>query len=402
MYHLNSSFFTLFTVFGTAFLILNTLVSSFSTPPFPFLYYDDPLFQEAYGASMNVKAKIISYSFHDNGDYYPTIRIGSNGIEGRRQAIDSPSSSSLPATFPWTHSAAINRVDSSRTVPIYINIYDKRDFPAATDDPMNINAQNQYGQVLISLQLDSGIVSGDGIREGQANVIGAGGRQNTFRSTGPDGTIVFAVSFDPNSSLRVKKIVVNDDDGQNTPADFTINAQGRNVRIDPPQGRSQDTFVHLSPGNYEVTQEEAIGYETNYDDGCHGIIRAGQVIVCTIISNDVELTPIVPGLDNPNPTLPALQGQEGDSGDSDGGAGPSSGIPGLDMTAEEGHNSESSREDAQRILPSLDPQQGGGSESGGGGGGGGGGAAPSQGIPGLDMPLDEKGEVVTGDGEAGP
>jgi len=218
---------------------------------------------------------------------------------------------------------------------------------------MNINGQNQYGQLFVRLHLDSGIVSGDGIREGQVNVVGAGGRQNTFTSVGTDGRLVFAISYDPGSAIRVRNLVVNDDDGQNTPADFTIGANGRNVRIDPPQGRSQDTLIHLSPGNYEVSQQEAIGYETTYEDGCNGIIRAGQDIQCTIVNDDVVLTAIVPGLENTNPTVPALQGEEDrdDVGDGSGGEGE---------------------------------------------------AGPSLAVPGLDMPPDEKGEVVTGDGGAGP
>jgi len=113
MHHPNQRLGAVVIIFGTLFLVLNMLISSLSTSPIPFLYYGNSILPQAYGAQVNVRVRITSFSqstnpdgpFHDSGDYYPTIRIGSNSIEGRSQAIDS-ASFSPPASFPWTHSAA--------------------------------------------------------------------------------------------------------------------------------------------------------------------------------------------------------------------------------------------------------------------------------------------------------
>jgi hypothetical protein len=338
--------------------MLNFTVSLLSLPEFNVLYFGNDLsLQEAYAAyrPIPVYVKIISFNCHSEGNYYPVIGIGSSFVsDGRNNAFPHPTNSAPPPVLrgsPWHVGTTINIERSGFIVPININI-NSRDDNAAADHFMNINDRNAYGQVSLRYDLNTGRITGAGIQ-----TISTGAQGNTYGASGEDCNTTFKLESDPHATVAVNMQVNNDDGRNNLAQDFWIQVKGKNVKIEPPRGggtiissttnegrnfqaSSEDRIVHIDPGNYEIKELQdgpmrVHGYSASYSPQCSGTMRAGNMMSCTITTDDIRRVN-VPSQETP---------QELEGGGE--GAGPIApsyqipsepSIPGFDQPPEEGKN----------------------------------------------------------------
>ncbi len=88
---------------------------------------------------------------------------------------------------------------------------------------------------------------------------------------------------DAAAKLIVKKIVINDDGGTKTAADFSFKVNGGNPTPFEADGQNDLT---VNAGNYSVTEPAADGYTTTYDNCNNVAIANGATATCTITNND--------------------------------------------------------------------------------------------------------------------
>ena len=88
---------------------------------------------------------------------------------------------------------------------------------------------------------------------------------------------------DAAAKLIVKKIVINDNGGTKTAADFSFKVNGGNATPFEADGQNDLT---VNAGNYSVTEPAAAGYTTTYDNCNNVAIANGATATCTITNND--------------------------------------------------------------------------------------------------------------------
>ena len=93
------------------------------------------------------------------------------------------------------------------------------------------------------------------------------------------------------TQLVVVKVVVNDNGGTATVADFGFQVNGGSAQ---PFGASGVVVLAVGPGTYTVTEPAAAGYTTTYAGCTDVVLVAGQTIVCTITNDDVLVPPPPP------------------------------------------------------------------------------------------------------------
>ena len=85
------------------------------------------------------------------------------------------------------------------------------------------------------------------------------------------------------AKLIVKKIVINDDGGTKTAADFSFKVNGGSATAFEADGQNDLT---VNAGNYSVTEPAAAGYTTTYDNCNELTLANGGTATCTITNND--------------------------------------------------------------------------------------------------------------------
>ncbi|MFH0828989.1 MAG: NEW3 domain-containing protein [Candidatus Kerfeldbacteria bacterium] len=86
--------------------------------------------------------------------------------------------------------------------------------------------------------------------------------------------------------LTVIKHVVNDNGGNNTAPDFTMNVTGTNVSDPSFAGSEAGTTVTLNQGSYGVDESPFSGYTKTLGTDCVGTINVGEHKYCTITNDD--------------------------------------------------------------------------------------------------------------------
>ncbi len=92
------------------------------------------------------------------------------------------------------------------------------------------------------------------------------------------------------AKLIVKKVVINDDGGTKTAADFSFQVNGGNATAFEADGQNDLT---VDAGNYSVTEPAANGYTTTYDNCNNLALAIGETKTCTVTNNDRPATLIV-------------------------------------------------------------------------------------------------------------
>ena len=88
---------------------------------------------------------------------------------------------------------------------------------------------------------------------------------------------------DQPAKLIVKKIVINDNGGTKTAADFSFKLNGGNATPFEADGQNDLT---VNAGNYSVTEPAAAGYTTTYDNCSELVLANGAAATCTITNDD--------------------------------------------------------------------------------------------------------------------
>ena len=105
--------------------------------------------------------------------------------------------------------------------------------------------------------------------------------------------------------LTVIKEVINNSGNNQQPSDFTYNVvSGPNgeTRLENIPANIQGPYI-LDPGQYEVTENEAVGYTTTYSESCKGTINYGDSVICYITNDDnPPVLNITKSNNRPNPT----------------------------------------------------------------------------------------------------
>jgi len=93
--------------------------------------------------------------------------------------------------------------------------------------------------------------------------------------------------------IIVIKNVINDNGGNKTPSNFTINVSGGGPSPASFPGSSAGTNVTINASSYNVTETLLPGYNATFSSGCSGNITNGEVKVCNITNDDVPANLIV-------------------------------------------------------------------------------------------------------------
>ena len=88
---------------------------------------------------------------------------------------------------------------------------------------------------------------------------------------------------DQPAKLIVKKIVINDNGGTKTAADFSFKLNGGDATPFEADGQNDLT---VNAGNYSVTEPAAAGYTTTYDNCSELVLANGAAATCTITNDD--------------------------------------------------------------------------------------------------------------------
>lgn len=99
-----------------------------------------------------------------------------------------------------------------------------------------------------------------------------------------------SVPVDPlPGTLHVIKRVINNNDGDKTASDFTINVTGTNVSDSSfPGEEDPGTTITLDAGTYSVDENADADYTKSLSDDCSGTIVAGEDLTCTVTNNDIR------------------------------------------------------------------------------------------------------------------
>jgi len=89
-------------------------------------------------------------------------------------------------------------------------------------------------------------------------------------------------------TITIIKQVINDNEGQSSPEDFSLTLNASNTEPIIFNGNASGTsFVIEAGGYYEVTEDAYEDYTASYSEGCSGILEAGTTsTVCTVTNND--------------------------------------------------------------------------------------------------------------------
>lgn len=90
-------------------------------------------------------------------------------------------------------------------------------------------------------------------------------------------------------TLTVIKEVVNDDGGTNIPSDFTMIITATNPSDNNFVGSNAGTTITIDAGPYSVDETGPANYDKTLSSECSGTAVDGDVLVCTITNDDVEL-----------------------------------------------------------------------------------------------------------------
>ena len=109
-------------------------------------------------------------------------------------------------------------------------------------------------------------------------------------SAGCSGTIALGqtktctvTNDDQPAKLIVRKVVINDDGGTKTAADFSFEVNGGNATAFEADGQNDLT---VDAGSYSITEPAAAGYTTSYDNCDNVALANGETKTCTITNND--------------------------------------------------------------------------------------------------------------------
>jgi hypothetical protein len=115
-----------------------------------------------------------------------------------------------------------------------------------------------------------------GTQEGSAITLGSG-----------ESAVCTITNDDIQPRLIVTKDVVNDNGGTKVPTDFTINVEGSAPSPASFAGTGEGTAVALNAGSYSVSETEVAGYAGTFDQGCSGVIAAGETRICRVTNIDL-------------------------------------------------------------------------------------------------------------------
>lgn len=88
-------------------------------------------------------------------------------------------------------------------------------------------------------------------------------------------------------NLKVVKHVINNNSGNATASDFTLNVTGTDPTPLSFAGSESGTIVKLGAGTYSVTELSHTGYtQVSLDSHCSGTMVLGQLVTCTITNDD--------------------------------------------------------------------------------------------------------------------
>jgi hypothetical protein len=102
----------------------------------------------------------------------------------------------------------------------------------------------------------------------------------------PSEAAMLRINVPPPASLTVTKVVVNNDGGNKTAADFSFSVNSRAPIAFETDGSNT---LSVSPGAYAITEPAVAGYASSYAN-CSGLVlAAGASATCTITNNDVAV-----------------------------------------------------------------------------------------------------------------
>jgi hypothetical protein len=90
--------------------------------------------------------------------------------------------------------------------------------------------------------------------------------------------------------ITVTKNVVNDNDGDKNPSDFTMIVSNSDNEIVTFPGSSSGTTILIPDGDYSVSEIADAEYSSFSSDACTGTAQLLDVIRCTITNDDIDLT----------------------------------------------------------------------------------------------------------------
>lgn len=101
---------------------------------------------------------------------------------------------------------------------------------------------------------------------------------NTVHTTGTRATC--------DTTLIVKKHVINDDGGTKQARDFTMKVSMGSGTVFNVLGSETGTAVTVVPGTYIIDEVDSLGYAKTIGLGCGGVIAQGETKTCTITNDD--------------------------------------------------------------------------------------------------------------------
>lgn len=127
----------------------------------------------------------------------------------------------------------------------------------------------------------TGVISGD--CDGDGNVTLALGEDKTCIIVNDDDS----EDEETEGTVIIIKEVINDDGGTNVAEDFSLTLTGEEDFESTVAGSETGVIVKVPQGDYEVAEDDSLGYEVSYSDDCEGSVDAGEVVTCTVTNDDV-------------------------------------------------------------------------------------------------------------------
>ncbi|OGD67319.1 hypothetical protein A2442_00945 [Candidatus Campbellbacteria bacterium RIFOXYC2_FULL_35_25] len=218
--------------------------------------------------------------------------IGAGRLNGGVLTLDGPGVYILRASSDLISSGSINLINGARACDVYWKV----------NTLATINGSSFVGTIIAG----TGVHFGSGVvLNGRA--LALGGDVTLINNTISGPTCVPSTSTSSASSsssdgrvfstatLRVVKLVINDNGGLAIPSNFMINIAGTNVSSSSFAGSASGVDVTLNTGSYEVTEINLPGYSQSSSVGCSGTIVNGETKTCTIIKMILhQLLPALP------------------------------------------------------------------------------------------------------------
>jgi uncharacterized repeat protein (TIGR01451 family) len=93
------------------------------------------------------------------------------------------------------------------------------------------------------------------------------------------------------ATLKVIKVVVNDDGGTKTPGQFQMTVHNKGAALPSFAGEGDPgTSVGVQPGSYSVSEGAHAGYADTYSAACAGTVAIGETKTCTVTNDDIAPT----------------------------------------------------------------------------------------------------------------